>query len=180
MSCIKRATVTAPHEIAAAEAWKKALAASAEVALTAPSPYAIGVHLARVQQALDAHETASFEAKSANPDAFYSKGDESLLADRAEALRDLLATMPATGIRDAAVILAEAHIVADRLHASQHTPEEAERMAGKLVRMVATCLPWVARAAGLDVVDMDWDERCDLAHHHYMGVGAQPHDGVQP
>jgi hypothetical protein len=180
MSHIERSTVTAPHEITATEAWEKALAASAEVALTAPSAYAIGLHLARVQQAHHLHDVAGLEAKHANPDAYHPTNGADILWDRAEALRDLIATMPATSLRDAAVILAEAAIVADRMNANQQTPEEAEKESGKLARMVATCLPWVARAAGLDVVDMDWDARCDLAHHYFVGVGAGTHDGVQP
>jgi hypothetical protein len=173
-------TVTAPHEIAAAEAWEKALAASAEVALTAPTAYDIGLHLARVERAHHLHDVAHLEAKHAIPDAYHHTNGEDLLWERAEALRDLIATMPATSLRDAAVILAEAAIVADRLNANQHTPEETEKESAKLVRMLTTTLPWITQAAGLDVGEMEWRERSSLARHHFVGVGAEPPDRLQP
>ncbi len=78
-----------------------------------------------------------------------------IAADRAGALRDLIATMQPRTFADAAVVIACAVSIASRLD-HKDASDQAGHEVRKLERMLLSVLPIVTEAAGLDPGQMGW------------------------
>lgn len=102
----------------------------------------------------------------------------SLLLTRREALWQLIATMPAMTLADAAVQLGVACQFAMGLAGSDWSSPEQRghfaELAGGLERICLSVLPIVAEAAGLDLVEMDWVDLDRLRANWFYGT-----EGVQ-
>ena len=102
----------------------------------------------------------------------------SLLLTRREALWQLIATVPAMTLADAAVQLGVACQFAMGLAGSDWSSPETQRrfaeLTGGLERICLSVLPIVAEAARLDLVEMDWASLDQLRASRFYGTeGAQ-------
>ena len=158
-----------------AKLYAAAEAASATVMESMPSVLAIGTHLADAGHAYSAWD----EVALVEPDepqrrlgavATYARDTAGL---RKQALRELLATMPAASIEDAAVLVAEAAEIAGFLSGANSTPVATVEAADAIERMLLSALPFIARAAGLDMERMNWSAGESLRQHRFAGVGVQ-------
>ena len=156
-----------------AKLYAAAVAASATVMESMPSVLAIGTHLADAGHAYSAWD----EVILVEPDecerrlgenATYARDAAGL---RRQALRALLATMPAAGIADAAVLVAEAAEIAGCLSGDGSMPSAAVKAADAIERMLLSVLPFVAEVAGLDMNAMNWSSCERLRQHRFAGVG---------
>ncbi len=149
----------------------RALGSTAAVADCAPSVTSLGVHLAAVRKARHLFDVASLaRVDKANTERPPEIG---LLDDRAEAIRDMIASQPALSLPDAAVAVAEAAIIAARLSADGDMPHAAVRAADKIERMLLAALPFVAQAASLDMHAMEWAEADSLRVARFQTMGVQ-------
>jgi len=96
-----------------------------------------------------------------------------LLEVRREALWQLIASLPALTLADAAVQLGVATQYAMGLEASDWSnPDVGSRfyeMARGLERLCLSALPLVAQAAGLDLAEMDWSELDQIRARRFYG-----------
>ena len=151
---------------------------TAAVALTAPSILDLGKQLAAVEIAHEAFDSGNMrlslkvgDAEAARRSKQRGEAAWEVLEPRAEALRELIATMPALTIQDAAVQIALICTASGRLSASIHSRESSTAMADQIERMALGLLPLVARAAGLDLEAMNWASNEYLRVHRFDGVG---------
>ena len=77
--------------------------------------------------------------------------------DHVEALRALALTMPAATLGDVAGQIAIGFVVSEVAKGEVLTPDEAQVEFLKLHRILASCLPVVAKAAGIDLVALAGD-----------------------
>ena len=154
-----------------AKAYRDAVAASQTVAEGAPCLFDLGVHLADAKKAYDAWDEAGVAGCTDPTDRLRLHGAKEIAGYRVEALHELIATMPARSIADAAVVVAECITIAARLSASVHTEAQVEVAADKLERMLLGALPFLAQVAGLDMARMDWADTDALRPHRFAGVG---------
>ncbi len=151
------------------------IAASAAAALlpaTTTMAANLGRHLADTERAYSAFDQVALKAGTLRnaPD-----GDDAraILDDRVEALRILISTTPAKSVQDAAVLISEALTIAGRLASSLFSKDEADALANRMERMLLAAMPFVAEAAGLDMVEMNWADRDVLRMARYAGMGVQ-------
>ena len=90
-----------------------------------------------------------------------------------EALRDLIASMPAFTLRDAAVQVEAIVIASSRLSSNVHTEAQVEIAADRIERMALSILPVIAAAADLDIQVMAWSDYMELRARRFEGVGVQ-------
>jgi len=97
----------------------------------------------------------------------------SLLLTRRDALWQLIATMPAMTLADAAVQIGVACHFAGALECSDWSkPDRLERLGDLTEALEHICLsvlPLVAEAAGLDLVEMDWTDLDHLRAKRFYG-----------
>ena len=96
-----------------------------------------------------------------------------IIDDQRRALRDLIASMPAQTLADAAVQIECAAYIATNLHADQADQYAEERLGGlhqKLETICLSVLPIVAAEAGLDIEAMDWTDHCRLRAQRFQGL----------
>jgi hypothetical protein len=132
-----------------------------------PSVADLGRHLAAVDLVYTRHEEETHKDPG---DQIRQREALDLLYDRGEALRDLIATMPARTIQDAAVLVGIAWSLAANLDACEFTKDKTVQIAKKLERIAMTVLPVIAGAAAMDVATMDWTDALELAPHRFHGV----------
>ena len=152
--------------------------AAAAVALTSPSILDLGKHLAAVEVAHEAFDNVnmglSLKAGDKAGEVRSRQRHEAawtILEDRAEALREMISSMPALTIQDAAVQIGVICTASSRLSASVHTANEATAIADRIERMALGMLPIVAKVAGLDMEAMDWADGDALRVWRFDGVG---------
>ncbi|MGI4944415.1 MAG: hypothetical protein ACRYHQ_28300 [Janthinobacterium lividum] len=87
-----------------------------------------------------------------------------ILDEQRRVLQELVTTIPARSLADAAVQIAEAFLVAEDLHANVHPADDVERLAGALTRLLLSALPVVAAGADLDPAAMGWDQEVGSLH----------------
>lgn len=93
-----------------------------------------------------------------------------IIDDQRRALRDLIASMPAQTLADAAVQLECAAYIATNLHADHCTEECLRGLHQKLETICLSVLPIVAAEAGLDVEAMSWTDHCRLRAQRFQGL----------
>ncbi len=141
--------------------------ALADVAGTAPSIIIMSDHLAAI-------DTAYAMLDAAGPTGARLQAHEAakgLLDERREAVRDIITTLPAADMKDAACIVAGMVTIAGRTYANAYAPEQQEREAAKLERMALGILPIATRAAGMDAAGMGWGGSDSLRVARYVGAG---------
>ena len=102
-----------------------------------------------------------------------SEAAQIILGERQEALRDLICTLPAKTLADAAIHVAGIVTLSARLSASIWTGDQVTRAADKIERMALGMLPLLAAAAGLDMEAMDWADNDQLRPLRFTGVEVQ-------
>jgi hypothetical protein len=148
------------------------IAAALAVAASCPSIESLGRHLADVERAYEAHDIVNLRRHTEDHAEDLSSEGQAILLERIDALRGLIATIPAATLADAAIQVAEISQISCRLWANTYTADEVAAMAGKIARMSYGILPIVAKAAGLDMVAMDWAADNDnLRVHRFAAVG---------
>ncbi len=152
--------------------------AAAAVALTAPSILELGKQLAAVEAAHDAFDSIAMRRALRVDDDDAERRMErrgkaawEILDVRAEALRELISSMPAQSIQDAAVQVGLICTAGGRLAASVHTQEQKEALADGIERMALGILPILAQVAGLDIEAMGWAGNEYLRIFRFDGVG---------
>lgn len=150
-------------EEAAATLAAAAVSASALVPQHAPVIYDLGKHLADVERAYEARDSAHDSASRRNA--------LGVLDGRREALRDLICTMPAQTIQDAAVQIEVAATIASCLATNQFDARAIDRMAEQMERVLFGVLPIVAKAAGINLDAMFWTDLDTLRVSRFAGVG---------
>ena len=151
--------------------------AAAAVAATAPSILDLGKHLAQVEISYSAHDIVDLKRSvpAGDEDALReakkrAEAAQLILGDRQEALRDLICTMPAKTLADVAIQVAAILVIASRISASHHTPDQVAREADRIERMALGMLPILAAASGLDMEAMDWADNDQLRPLRFTGV----------
>ena len=128
-----------------------------------PSVYRLGLCLASVNA-----EYEQLEASEGNHDKALT-----LLERREETLFELISTLPAMSIADAAVQIRVACIYADVLAACEWGKPDAQarldRSHEALNRIVLSALPHIAAAAGLDMDAMGWSAAARLRAAQFCG-----------
>ena len=154
--------------------------AAAAVSATAPSILDLGKHLAQVEIAYNAHDIVELKrgVRAGDEDAMReatnrSEAAQIILGERQEALRDLICTLPAKTLADAAIHVAGIVTLSARLSASICTADQVTRAADKIERMALGMLPILAAAAGLDMEAMDWADNDQLRPLRFTGVEVQ-------
>ena len=154
--------------------------AAAAVASTAPSILELGKHLAQVEISYNAHDVVELNRtlRGGDEDGLrhaknQAEAAQLILGDRQEALRDLICTMPAKTLADAAIQVAAIVVISARLSASHHTAHQVTREADKIERMALGMLPILAAASGLDMEAMDWADNDQLRPLRFTGVEVQ-------
>jgi len=160
-------------QMEAQEAAEQANLASAVAAKSAPSAHALGRHLADLEWAYHAQDCADL-ARSRCSGGANSANETPLMYERIQAVRNLIATIPAANISDAAVLVAEAHIIADQIAAHDLGADEVALRAERVTRMLASALPWIASAARLELNVMYWSDKVELGARRYADVAVQP------
>jgi hypothetical protein len=153
-----------PYAARLTPAIRKALA---DVAATAPSIIMMSDHLTAI-------DTAYAMLDAAGPTGARLQAHEAakaLLDERREALRDIITTLQAADMKDAACIIAGMVTIAGRMYANAYAPEQQEREAAKLERMALGILPIATLAAGMDAADMGWGGSDSLREARFIGAG---------
>ncbi len=130
----------------------------AKTLLPLPAVIDLGRHIAALSFEWQRQEQASREAQGNWPAQQAAKNAMEIIDEQSRVLRDLVTTIPARSMADAAVQIAEAFLVAENLHANVHPADEVECLSAALTRLLLSALPLVAEAAGLDPVAMDWEQ----------------------
>ncbi len=151
--------------------------AAAVVALTAPSALDLGRQLAAVDLAHEAFDMANVRHPGADGSRSlahdYKQEATTILRTRAEALRNLITTVPAKTLADAAVLCNEIVVIADRLNAHDDpSPSQVNLAMERINRMALGMLPIVAAAAGLDMEAMRWSDALRIRRFYGVGVAA--------
>jgi hypothetical protein len=161
---------------ASADAAAIAAAASEQVAATPVcSILDLGRHLAAVDIAHNRHDHANL----VNPGLTHQKPPVhaeamELLYDRGQAMRRLIASMPAQTLADAAVQIAAGNSIVETLENEDLDAYTKGFCLRELHRLFLSALPVVAEAAELDPVAMGWAELLKLRARCFAGVGVQP------
>jgi len=126
-----------------------------------PEPLPPVIELGRALGALEAEYWRLDEASVSSSTGRLS--ERMTLVDlRQDALRLLISTMPAVTLADAAVQLGVAHhwssTVSDSDWSSEAGRRELERRHEIVCRLMTSALPIVAKAAGLDMTAMGWED----------------------
>jgi hypothetical protein len=90
---------------------------------------------------------------------------------RIDAIHELIATLGARNLADSAVQIATINELANMLADFENSPSESRLAGMKIRRMARGILPIVARAAGLDVAEMEWTQVAELGAIEFAGVG---------
>jgi hypothetical protein len=92
------------------------------------------------------------------------------LFDQESAIRQMILTMPARTLADAAVQIAAIDLAASNLEDNQQTEEELSCAVRALRRLVYSALPVIAESAGLDMEAMGWGKYPKLRADAFCGV----------
>ncbi len=123
-----------------------------------PAVIDLGRRIAALSFEYQRQEQISREAQGNWPAKEAAKDAMEIIDEQSRVLRDLVTTIPARSMADAAVQIAEAFLVAENLHANVHPADEVECLSAVLTRLLLSALPLVAEAAGLNPVAMDWEQ----------------------
>ena len=146
--------------------------AALEVLTDAPTALDLGRQLANAERAYHAFDSVVLRQGTSRT-ADDGIDARSILEDRLEALRTLISTTPARSLQDAAVLVAEAAIVAGRVAESNFDKMQIEEFLARLERMLVSAAPLIAKAAGLDPTEMEWAHRDYVRLSRFAGVGVQ-------
>jgi len=130
----------------------------AKTPLPLPAVIDLGRHIAALSFECQRQEQAALDARGSGPAHLAAHNAMDALNEQSRVLRELVTTIPARSVADAAVQLAEAFAVAENLQINVHTADEVECLAEALTRLILSALPVVAAAAGLDPAAMDWGQ----------------------
>ena len=130
----------------------------AKTLLPLPAVIDLGRHIAALSFEWQRQEQAALDARGNGPAHLAAHNAMDALNEQSRVLRELVTTIPARSVADAAVQLAEAFAVAENLQINVHTADEVECLAEALTRLILSALPVVAAAAGLDPPAMDWGQ----------------------
>ena len=166
-------TASPPPRRDFAKLYSLAVAASQTVAEGTPCLSDLGLHLADVRKARETWDEAGLAGCNNPTDRIRLQAARDVLDARIEALHEMIASMPATSMTEAAIVVAECTIIASRLGASVHSEHQVEAAADKLERMLLGALPFLAQVAGLDMARMNWADIDQLRLHRFAGVGVQ-------
>lgn len=136
--------------------------AATEAVSVLPSVLQLGLLIKALDDRAEVFDDAASAAKKGKtPECLHgvhaAESGHTLALDRSEALKDLVLTLPARSLGDAAVQLYMAFNELDRVSDFQLDMKELEAMATRLRRLVAGVLPVVAGAAGLTVEQIGGD-----------------------
>ncbi len=146
--------------------------AARAVANTAPSVFALGQHLAALERAHEAYDPVNLQRAASAVDETQQRAARAIQEDRMEALREMIASMPALTLKDAAVQVEAITVAASLLSCSTHTEAQVEAIADRIERMALSILPLIAAAADLDLEAMFWTDNLTLRAHRFAGVEA--------
>ncbi|MGI4945585.1 MAG: hypothetical protein ACRYHQ_34320 [Janthinobacterium lividum] len=125
--------------------------------LPLPAVIDLGRRIAALSAEYDRHEQASLDARGNARAQLVAHNTMKILDEQSQVLRDLVTTIPARSMADAAVQIAEAFGIAEDLYRNVHSSVEVERLAAALTRLALSALPVIAAAAGLDPAAMGWE-----------------------
>lgn len=143
------------------------------VANTAPSVFSLGQHLAALERAHEAYDPVNLQRMASAVDETQQRAARAIQEDRMEALREIIASMPALTLKDAAVQVEAITVAASLLSCSTHTEAQVEAIADRIERMALSILPLIAAAADLDLEAMFWTDNLTLRTSRFEGVGVQ-------
>ena len=141
--------------------------------MTLPSIMALGVHLAAVLHA-DLAFTELGETSTDGVERAAAGWATDLLSDRAEALREVISTQPATLLDEAAVQIAVLVDFAGQMPGGDDSPSgrRINHLSTMIERLALSVLPVVAKAAGLNIDDMGWEHQVGgMRRSRFGGVG---------
>jgi len=145
----------------------------AEPSCALPSITDLGRHLAALEAEIGRLDSAHFAnerprgvpcPKAAADDAM------AFLYRRADAIRELIATMRPRTVSDVAVQLKVAALDASILWVEEHTVEEMRDLGEKLERLILAAIPVLATSADLDPIALGLGEYIDLAGDRFQAM----------
>lgn len=141
-----------------------ALSPLAKAPLPLPAVIDLGRRIAALSVEHERQEQAALDARDNAPAHQAAQNAMEILNEQRRVLQELVTTIPARSLADAAVQIAEAFLVAEDLHANVHPTVDVERLAGALTRLLLSALPVVAAGASLDPAAMCWDQEVGSLH----------------
>lgn len=127
-------------------------------ATTLPPVIDLGRRIAALEREHERQDQIVLEARKNSVEEDAARNAMAILNPQAEALRELIATVPGRTMADAAVQVAQAFLLAEDLRCNETPPGKVERHAEALCRLLLSVLPIAVTAAGLDAVEMGWQE----------------------
>ncbi len=142
-------------------------------ALTAPPLPPIvdlGRQIAALQAAIDSHNVESCSTDLSKAKQQANRRAMDLLFERITALQDLICTMPAMTLADAAVQVSIANLLASGLEDDRRDVKATNHDAWRVERITLSIFPLIARAAGIDLTAMDMTQFAELRTNRFHGV----------
>ena len=136
-----------------------------------PSIFDLGRQLAALEIAHRHQDAVCLESRD-DGKVRQAKAAMVAIGEQALAIRDLMVTMSAQTLADAAVQLAIASDIATNLAANEHTNDEVEQVSMKLEAITLSAWSIVAASAGIDVGEMNWASQRSLRTNRFLGLEA--------
>ncbi len=89
---------------------------------------------------------------------------------QASAAKELICSMPAVTLADAAVQVATALTIVDQIDGAAGCEAALSRLESKLDRLLLSALPVIAEAAGLGIEEMGWADLAALRAHRFEAL----------
>ena len=144
---------------------------AASLPTSLPSIHDLGRRLAGLQAVYDANDSVNTRDESPAVQTRATAARE-ITFDQILAVQDVVATMPAVTLADAAVHVAVAANFAARIEGEAFSETELADIGTKIERMLLSILPVVAEAGGLSIEDMGWQHMIDLRASRFEALGA--------